>query len=168
MIIRPFDPGRDFSLIASSVTDERTHALWSAKRFPYPPERESFESFLQSEREQFGTEAFIAEKDGRAAGFFCLSYNKESGEAMLKFILVDGSLRGQGIGAEMLRLAADYAFKELKARAVQLMVFSVNEAAVRCYTKAGFRERSRAAGAFEYKSEKWDRCNMVRYNEVMT
>ncbi|MBR6872776.1 MAG: GNAT family N-acetyltransferase [Ruminococcus sp.] len=167
MEIRPYDPDRDLPLIEASVSDRRIHALWCAGRLPYPVQRESFDAFLRTESETCGNRAFTAVLDGRAVGFFCLSPNAGTGEAMLKFVLVDGTLRGQGIGGQMLKLAAQYAFTELNAKAVQLMVFSGNEAALRCYTKAGFKERRRDAGAFRYESEIWDRCNMVLQNEVM-
>ena len=58
---------------------------------------------------------------------------------MLKFVIVDHRLRGQGIGGEMLRLAVRQIFDTTDAEAVHLNVFAENAAARRCYEKAGFR-----------------------------
>ena len=164
MTVRPYDPETDFEAVAGFISDRRTHALWCAGRTAYPLELETFHGFLRSE-ESFGTRAYTAAEDGRTVGFFCLAPNRETGEAMLKFVVIDGSLRGRGLGTKMLSLACDLAFEDADINAVQLMVFSVNEAARRCYRKAGFTERSVAENAFAYESEKWNRCNMVRYRD---
>ena len=61
----------------------------------------------------------------------------------------------------MIELAAKYCFEILKAEAVQLNVFTVNERARKCYESAGFRERNTTPDAFPYGDELWGRCNMV-------
>lgn len=152
----------DFAHLAQWMTDERTHAMWSANRFPYPLESESFHSFLASLHEQTGDVPFIAEdEDGTPVGFFCCPMRVEGEERMLKFIVVDSSRRGKGYGREMLSLAAAQAFED-GAQAVTLNVFTVNERAKRCYLGAGFEERSTTENAFSYNDETWGRCNMVR------
>jgi RimJ/RimL family protein N-acetyltransferase len=51
----------------------------------------------------------------------------------------DAARRGQGYGAEALRLALDFAFRELNLHRVQLTVFSYNTAAIALYEKLGFQ-----------------------------
>lgn len=58
--------------------------------------------------------------------------------AELQIRIADGSDRGQGHGTEAVRLLLRHAFDDLDLRRVQLHVFSGNEAALRCYEKAGF------------------------------
>lgn len=162
MQIRPYCSAQDFAVLRQWVSDARTHALWCANRFPYPPEQRSFDAFLQEEAEKYGNRAYIAEAgDGTAAGFFCLSPIADTDTVMLKFVIVDSRLRGQGIGREMLRLAVQYAFSEMHAEAVRLAVFSVNTAAKRCYLHAGFTELETTPQAFRYQNEAWDRCSMI-------
>ncbi len=50
----------------------------------------------------------------------------------------DPARRGQGFGAEALRLLLSYAFDELNLYRVQLTVFSYNPGAIRLYEKLGF------------------------------
>lgn len=160
MNIRPYVPG-DFDAVSEWITDERTHAMWSANRFRFPLQREDFEQTLEQHAEASGDRPFVAvSDDGAVIGFFCYSLNQENKEGMLKFIVVDGCLRGQGIGQEMLRHAVRQAF-ETGAEAVQLMVFSVNARARHCYEKAGFTERRTDADAFRFGAESWDRSNLV-------
>ncbi len=161
MKLRAFDIDMDFEVIRNWITDERTHAMWSANRIGFPMERKDFEDFLKRQKEE-GDSAFAAEnEDGRIVGFFLYGKNEETMEGMLKFIVVDPEQRGKGTAQEMLHLAAQYAFEKTGAAAVHLNVFSANPRAKRCYEKAGFSERNTVPGAFPYKEEKWDRINMI-------
>ena len=80
---------------------------------------------------------------------------------MLKFVVIDDTIRNKGFGCEMLKLAVKYAFEIAKADAVQLNVFPENPGAKKCYQKVGFKERALAEKAFRFKDESWGRCNMV-------
>ncbi len=75
--------------------------------------------------------------------------------------MVDASVRGKGIGKEMIKLAVRRAFTDPEALAVQLSVFSENARAQRCYAGNGFTERQTTPNAFKYKAESWGRCNMI-------
>ena len=162
MKLRRFDIDRDFDSLSRWAADERTHAMWCAMRMKYPLQKDDVDSFLRFEEEKYGNKAFTAVDDnGCPVGFFCCSPNRESGETMLKFVIVDPECRGKGFGSEMVKLAAENEFADDSVRAVQLMVFTENTGARRCYEKAGFAERSVTPDAFTYGSESWGRCNMV-------
>ncbi|MCI8286886.1 MAG: GNAT family N-acetyltransferase, partial [Lachnospiraceae bacterium] len=68
---------------------------------------------------------------------------------------------GRGYGVRMIKLALKYAFEITGVTSVQLNVFQVNAAAVRCYEKAGLKVRAVEENAFRYREEIWARCNMV-------
>ena len=55
-------------------------------------------------------------------------------------VIVDPDKRGQGYGAEMLRLGLIYARTVYRAQRASLGVFENNIPAQRCYRAAGFRE----------------------------
>ena len=161
MTLRLYRPD-DFDTIRRWFPDARTHALWCADRFPYPLEPEGFSAVLREHAERTGDRAYVAENEtGIPFGFFCFSVNPETNEGMLKFVAVCRDMRGWGIGTAMLRLAVRNAFVETNAGAVQLMVFSVNDSAKKCYEKAGFAVRAVTPDAFRFGSETWDRVNMV-------
>lgn len=165
MKLRPYEAA-DVKAVAGWISDERTHAMWSANRFSFPLKEAEFASFLTSLHESTGDMPFIAEdENGEAVGFFCCPMGRGAEERMLKFIIVDSSRRGRGYGKEMLRLAAAQAFED-GAPAVTLNVFTVNERAKRCYLGAGFEERSSTENAFAFKDELWGRCSMVMKNRA--
>ena len=162
MQIRIFNLAEDFDVIKTWITDERTHMMWCANLIPYPLEKEKLRSFLSEIAGRFGDSPFVAVNDeGRVVGFYCYSLNHETHEGMFKFVMVDASVRGKGIGKEMIRLAVRNAFTDPEALAVQLNVFPENARAKRCYEGAGFTERQNTPNAFKYKDESWGRCNMI-------
>lgn len=161
MRIRPYF-NKDFDVISRWITDERSHALWCANLMPYPLERKGFDDLLQQAEERFGDSPFVATTDeGKVVGFFCFSVNLNTNEGMLKFVVVDDTIRNMGYGSEMLKLAVRYAFEIANADVVQLNVFPENPGAKKCYLKVGFRERALTENAFSYKDESWGRCNMI-------
>jgi RimJ/RimL family protein N-acetyltransferase/ADP-ribose pyrophosphatase YjhB (NUDIX family) len=168
MLIRSFEIDRDYEHISNWISDERTHAMWCANLIPYPLEKESLRSFLSDISVRFDDKAYVATDDeGHVVGFYCYSLNHETHEGILKFVMVDASVRGKGIGKEMIRLAVRNAFSDPEAQAVQLNVFPENERAKKCYEGAGFTERITTPDAFRYKDESWGRCNMIQNREEL-
>ena len=160
MTVRPYLPA-DFDYVRQWITDARTHAMWCANRLPYPFSCSDFDSFLREHAVLSGDRPYTAlSDDGTPVGFFCYTLNSDTGEGMLKFVVVDSERRGRGIGQEMLALAVRKAF-ENGAEAVQLYVFAQNARAKHCYEKVGFTERRTDTDAFRFRFEKWSRCNMV-------
>ena len=161
MRLRQYIPALDFDRIKTWITDERTHAMWCAYRFSFPLSREDFDNVLREHAEKYGDCSFVATTDsGEAIGFFCLSTDTAANLSMLRFVVISPELRGHGTGFEMIVLALRYAFGFAKTERVKLCVFAQNTAARRCYEKVGFTETSTDKGAFSYKDETWDRCNM--------
>ncbi len=162
MRLRPYIAALDYETLAAWVTDERLHAMWSARRFPYPLTRQGLDEALERMAASMKNAAFVAEDDnGAMVGFFCYSLSEQDNEGVLKFVIVSPEHRGRGYGRELVTLAARYAFEITKADSVRLAVFEENPAAKRCYLGAGFRERSVTENAFPFRGECWSRCSMV-------
>lgn len=162
MRLRPYISDYDYEYLEKWIQDERVHALWCANLISYPLSREALTSALEKSAREWRDSAYVAtEDDGRPVGFFAYSVNLAENAGFLKFVVVDNELRGQGYGSGMLKLILEYAFHITGVSSVQLNVFDVNEAARRCYSKAGFTERSTAENVFAYKGESWGRCSMV-------
>ena len=162
MRLRPFILSRDFDEIKNWISDERTHAMWCANLIKYPIEKENFDHVMLEAAARFGDSAYVATTDdGKVTGFFCYSVNISTNEGMIKFVMVDPSQRGKGLGKAMLKLALEYAFNITKVATVQLNVFPENIRSYKCYESVGFAARKTDVGAFNFKDELWDRCNMV-------
>ena len=76
------------------------------------------------------------------------------------FVIVDDSKRGKGYGKQMLRLAIDYAQRELDAQKITLGVFCDNLSAVECYKSVGFYITGE--DAYSIDGEEWKGYEMEK------
>ena len=89
MNIRKYEEG-DLEIIKSWSTDEKIHQMWCAGRTEYPINKESFDALLADIAERCGDVPYVAvDEDGIPVGFYCYSFNGETHEGMLKFVIVD-------------------------------------------------------------------------------
>ena len=138
MTLRPFNIN-DAETILSWCKDKHAFRLWSAdryKEFPAQPE----EMMEQYEGENmYPLTAVVGEE---IIGHILLRFPSEDKSVIrFGFVIVDDSKRGKGYGKQMLRLAIDYAQRELGAQKITLGVFCDNLSAVECYKSVGFRIR---------------------------
>jgi RimJ/RimL family protein N-acetyltransferase len=77
-----------------------------------------------------------------------------------EFGLTIGERRNQGLGTEATRLVLDWAFTVMGLHNILLVTFSWNLAAIRAYSKAGFREIGRRRGAVVTYGQRYDQVLM--------
>ncbi len=149
MTLRPFNIN-DASTILSWCKDKHAFRLWSADRykdFPAKPE----EMVKQYEDNMYPLTAIVGEK---IVGHILLRFPSEDKSVIrFGFVIVDDSKRGKGYGKQMLRLAIDYAQRELDAQKITLGVFCDNQSAVECYKSVGFRIIG--ADAYSIDGKEW-------------
>lgn len=165
MRLRPYTD-LDFEIIQSWCTDERSHAMWCANLMEYPVTKERFDKLLKEIFERTEDFPFVATtNDGDVVGFFCYSINHKTNIGFIKFVIIDNLVRGKGFGTKMIKLAVKYAVDITGADAVDLIVFSSNPGAKRCYEKAGFTELEVLENTFSYKEEIWFRHKLRYYKK---
>ncbi|CAN5781369.1 hypothetical protein BH23CHL2_BH23CHL2_05390 [soil metagenome] len=76
--------------------------------------------------------------------------------AELAILIGESDARNRGYGTEATRLVLDHAFTTLSLRNVMLEVYANNQAGVRAYEKAGFREFGRRTAAVEVAGKVFD------------
>ena len=97
----------------------------------------------------------------RAIGLTSLnSIDFRQGTAGFGLVIGESDARGRGAGTETTRLMLDYAFTALGLFNVMLHVYSYNQAALRAYEKAGFREFGRRSQSRLYAGRRWDEVYM--------
>jgi RimJ/RimL family protein N-acetyltransferase len=116
---------RQFDATPAAPRTERTLEQWLEQR------GKAQDGFLFGARLHAGGELIgVVELDG-------LLWNQQVG--WLSIGIGEPARRGQGYGAEALRLALDFAFRELNLHRAQLTVFSYNTPAIGLYEKLGFQ-----------------------------
>lgn len=100
-----------------------------------PPNRERLEQIVRHQ----GSTLFLARAEGRIVGSLTLAvFPIPTGvRAWIEDVVVDGSVRGRGVGEALNRRALDRA-RALGAITVELTSRPTREAANRLYTKMGF------------------------------
>ena len=133
----------DGDVIAGWITSEEEFCKWSAgryKSFPVTGDDINGNYAPQLETGRFFPLTAVDEK-GDPEGHFIIRYpNDDDTSVRFGFVIVDPSLRGKGIGKEMLRLGIEFAKEKLSASRIEIGVFENNEAARRCYESIGFKE----------------------------
>ena len=84
----------------------------------------------------------------------------ENSAASFHLMIGEPAARGRGLGSEATRLVTKFAFEALGLHRISLTLFAFNEAALRCYTKAGFTEEGRMRNAITRDGRRWDEIQM--------
>ncbi len=147
--------------------DRRGFYAWCADLLPYPITRGGWAAFEESVEADTRTLLWTAVTEtGEAAGIFRMRrVDYEENTARVGFVLLDPALRGQGLGAEMLRLAETYAFGVLGLTTLTLGVFLHNVAAYRCYLAAGFRFSDTDYESSEVEGETYAARDMIAWRD---
>jgi len=111
------------------------------ERFEEPLPEAYYDAFEQIEKDP-NHELIVAEMNGEVAGTLHLTFlpsiSYQGGlRAQVESVRVDGGLRGQGIGSEMMKWVVERA-KERDAHLVQLTTHKSREDAHRFYERLGF------------------------------
>ena len=76
-------------------------------------------------------------------------------------VAVAPEMRGRGIGLALVRWLVGLAFDELELHRLELVVFSFNHSARRCYEHAGFKQDGYAHDARKASDGYWDLIYMA-------
>ncbi len=157
MVLRKFRDS-DAEKIISWIRSEREFRLWCADRYEdYPIVPGDIKSnYAECAKNSGFVPLTAADEDDNAIGHLILRYTNDLHEEVrFGFVIVADSLRGKGVGRQMLELAKAYAVEKMNAKRLSLGVFDVNHAALNCYRSAGFSEISDTVEFFETLGEKW-------------
>lgn len=160
--LRPFKK-QDIDKILHWVENERQMIIWASGVFTYPMTREQVLARVEA-AEAADDEWVMAALDeqGEIIGqLYMRMVNYEENRVHLNMILLDPKRRGQGLGTEMVKKTAEYAFQILGMKKMTLGVFECNTAAHRCYLKAGLHDTFLEEHACEYQGEVFHRQHMA-------
>ena len=155
MTLRQFSIN-DAETILSWCKDKHAFRLWSADRYKeFPAQQEEMMEQYKGDN-MYPLTAVVGEE---IIGHILLRFPSEDKSVIrFGFIIVDDSKRGKGYGKQLLRLAIDYAQRELGAQKITLGVFCDNRSAVECYKSVGFRITG--TDAYSIDGEEWKGSEM--------
>jgi len=143
---------------------------WSGPLFSHPLDREQLRAYAETAGDRRHLISGIALDGsgvtrGRRETIVAhaeLNVLPEHRLGQIRRVAVAPERRGGGIGHRLVRWLVDFGFDELGLNRLELVVFSFNEPALRCYRSAGFREEGRAREARRGSDGYWDLVYMAQ------
>lgn len=160
MHFRPFQKGDAEALISwASSQDELLQ--WSGPHFTFPLDEEQLHEYAATA----GAHRYlISGVRGEASSVVAhaeLNLLPEHDLGQIRRFAVAPAMRGRGIGLTLIQWLVNLSFDELSLNRLELVVFSFNGRARRCYEAAGFREEGRAHEARRASNGYWDLIHMA-------
>jgi RimJ/RimL family protein N-acetyltransferase len=167
VLFRPFRLA-DANALLSWVSSADELLQWSGPHFSFPLDQRQLREYAASA----GTDRHLisgVSPSGEVVGHAELNLLAQHDLGQLRRIAVAPEMRGLGIGLALVESMTSLAFDELHLNRLELVVFSFNEPARRCYAAAGFTEEGRAREARRSSNGYWDLIYMAllakRYRE---
>ena len=157
--LMPFEQA-DFSRLIEWVESPEFLLQWAGSIFTFPLKEPQLERYLQeSEGDSPGKVIFkaISRATSEVVGHVELDrIDLRNLSARLCRVLVgESSLRGKGLGSQMVRKALGVGFDQLKLHRIDLVVFEFNKAAISCYKNVGFIIEGRLREARRIGNQYW-------------
>lgn len=81
---------------------------------------------------------------------------------LARILIGEKSMRGKGIGTELINKLTEYGFNKLRAKRIALNVYSWNIGAIKCYEKAGFLKTDKPVKVVKVGHKKWETIEMEK------
>lgn len=148
--------------VLSWIKTEADMVQWAGHVFTWPLTKKQFREHLKESKVQPPSlYPFILSDRKRVVGYCELSqYRRNFNSAMLSRVIVSPKRRNKGLGTFMVNEVLRFGFTDLGLNRIGLGVFDFNEAAIRCYTKAGFVFEGTLRQSAKIGSSYWNCCLM--------
>jgi RimJ/RimL family protein N-acetyltransferase len=155
IVMRPFS-ATDAEVLVSWATSADELLQWAGPNFTYPLDRQQLARYAASADHNHHLISAVARESGAVVGHAELNLLPQHELGRIQRVAVAPQWRSRGIGQKLLRWLVSFGFDELGLHRLELLVFSFNEAALRCYRSVGFREEGFARHARKASTGYWD------------
>ncbi|GHH98771.1 GNAT family N-acetyltransferase [Neobacillus kokaensis] len=165
MIELKFFDRSDFQQLIGWIDSPQFLLQWSGPAFEYPLTESQLEKYIEnanSENAEALIYKVIESETGKVIGHISLGRidRKNKSARVGKVLVGDQSVRGKGIGQQMINEILKIAFDELHLHRVSLGVFDFNTSAISCYEKAGFIKEGLLRDSSKNGEEYWNQWEM--------
>ncbi len=156
----------DYDQLIGWVSDERSLINWTGSMFSFPLNHNSLDWYMENSNIPGKSEVLIYKAvdaaTGDVVGHISLGgFSQKNRSGRISRVLVGNTAqRGLGICQSMVKEITRIGFEDLNLHRISLGVFSYNEAAIRCYQKAGFTIEGVTRDTLRYKEEWWSMMDM--------
>ena len=155
--LQPFEAD-DWKYLRKWIANESELIQFAGPLFSFPIDKNQVESYLSNPNRT----VFRIENSSKVIGMAEISNEGESVAKLARIIIGEESMRGKGIGTELMNQLADYGFNRLKKKKIILNVYSWNLGAIKCYEKAGFCRTDKSPILVTVGNEEWEAIEMEK------
>ena len=148
----------DWEYLNKWISNELELIQFSGQIFTFPIDQNQVEIYLSDPNR---TVFLIKNENDQPIGIAEISVG-EGNIAKLARILVERSMRGNGIGTELVNKLTDYGFNKLKKDRIILNVYTWNIGAIKCYEKVGFSQTNKPIKYVKVGNEEWKTIEMEK------
>lgn len=156
--LKPFTVA-DGKLLIEWISSEAELIQFAGPIFSYPIQQSQVENYLSElNRIVFKVETESQQTIGMAE----ISIEGNNVAKLARILIGEKSMRGKGVGAELINELTEYAFNKLKSSRVILNVYSWNIGAIKCYQKVGFSQTAKPVEYVRVGNDEWGLIEMEK------
>lgn len=148
----------DFEVFKSWITNKEELFQFAGPVFTYPVTGEQLYSYLQIKDIQ--PLKVVLLETGKTIGHCELNFKYDT-PRLSRILVGDKSMRGKGIGEQIVVKMVELLFEDPTITKVDLNVFDWNKGAIKCYENVGFKINPIDTQDLKVGDEVWKRLNMV-------
>ena len=163
--LEPFTPA-DFTELMAWVDDERLMKEWSGSMFSFPLTHSSLSWYVEDANNFDDPNVFIYKavdtNTGITVGHISLGGISQRDRAgrITRVLVGKSTERRRGICQGMMKALLRIGFEDLKLHRISLGVYDFNQAAVKCYLKAGFQQEGALRDVVRHGDDYWTLIEM--------
>jgi RimJ/RimL family protein N-acetyltransferase len=159
IVFRPFRPGDARALLRWTKTPDEL-LQWTGLRFRFPLDERQLAEYADTSGDHRHLISAVTRTTEIVVAHAELTVLPEHELGQIGRFAVAPEMRGRGIAGGLLDWLVAFAFDDLTLHRLELVAFSFNEPALRCYKRAGFREEGLARHARKASDGYWDLVHM--------
>ncbi len=149
----------DWKYLRKWIANEAELIQFAGPIFSFPVDRVQVKSYLSNP-----DRAVVKAEDGsnQAIGMAEISDEGEGVAKLARILIGERSMRGKGIGTELIHKLVDYGFNKLEKKKLILNVYLWNLGAIKCYEKVGFHRTDKGPTLTTVGGGVWEAIEMVK------
>jgi RimJ/RimL family protein N-acetyltransferase len=156
--LKPFKI-EDWKYLKKWISSESELIQFAGPIFTYPIDKKQVEIYLSD----LNRTVFKVENEHKKTiGIAEINLEQENIAKLARILIGEKSMRGKGIGTELINKLIEYGFNTLKKEKIILNVYSWNVGAIKCYEKAGFYKTEKPIQIIKVGNEEWETIEMEK------
>jgi RimJ/RimL family protein N-acetyltransferase len=149
----------DWEYLKKWISSESELIQFAGQIFTFPIDQKQVELYLSDPNR---TVFKIENENNETIGIAEISIPEENVAKLARILIGEKSMRGKGIGTELINKLAEFGFNNLKKERIILNVYSWNIGAIKCYEKVGFSQTDKPIKVVKFGNEEWETIEMEK------